>query len=167
MARLDLFDRRRLLHALACGACGASVSGWLPALAQELAADPRRRRHCILLWMAGGPSQTDTWDMKPDHENGGEFKEIATNVPGVRFSEHLPRLAERFYRVDAGRSREAGGSGLGLAIVKHVLQHHGAALEVISTPGVGSAFTCVFPPRRVLGGARGSSIAPAIRSASG
>jgi hypothetical protein len=94
MARLDLFDRRRLLHALACGACGASVSGWLPALAQELAADPRRRRHCILLWMAGGPSQTDTWDMKPGHENGGEFKEIATNVPGVRFSEHLPRLAQ-------------------------------------------------------------------------
>ena len=72
----------------------SSVSGWLPALAQELAADPRRRRHCILLWMAGGPSQTDTWDMKPGHENGGEFKEIATNVPGVRFSEHLPRLAQ-------------------------------------------------------------------------
>jgi hypothetical protein len=94
MARLDLIDRRRLLHALCCGACGASVSGWLPALAQELAADPRRRRHCILLWMAGGPSQTDTFDMKPGHENGGEFKEIATNVPGVRFSEHLPRLAQ-------------------------------------------------------------------------
>jgi hypothetical protein len=94
MSRLDFIDRRRLLHALACGACGASVSGWLPALAQELAADPRRRRHCILLWMAGGPSQTDTWDMKPGHENGGEFKEIATNVPGVRFSEHLPRLAK-------------------------------------------------------------------------
>ena len=78
---------------MACGACGVSVSGWLPALAQAVAADPRRRRHCILLWMAGGPSQTDTFDMKPGHENGGEFKEIATNVPGVRFSEHLPRLA--------------------------------------------------------------------------
>jgi hypothetical protein len=94
MAILDLIDRRRWLHAMACGACGASMSGWLPALAQELAADPRRRRHCILLWMAGGPSQTDTFDMKPGHENGGEFKEIATKVPGVRFSEHLPRLAE-------------------------------------------------------------------------
>ena len=78
---------------MACGACGVSVSGWLPALAQAMAADPRRRRHCILLWMAGGPSQTDTFDMKPGHENGGEFKEIATNVPGVRFSEHLPQLA--------------------------------------------------------------------------
>jgi hypothetical protein len=72
-----------------------SVSGWLPAFAQQVTADPRRRRHCILLWMAGGPSQTDTWDMKPGHENGGEFKEIATNVPGIRFSEHLPRLAKQ------------------------------------------------------------------------
>jgi hypothetical protein len=94
MANLNLIDRRRLLHALGCGACGMSVSGWMPALAQQIAADPRRRRHCILLWMAGGPSQTDTFDMKPGHENGGEFKEIATNVPGVRFSEHMPRLAQ-------------------------------------------------------------------------
>jgi hypothetical protein len=84
-----------MLHAMACGACGVSVSGWLPTLAAEIAADPRRRRHCILLWMAGGPSQTDTFDMKPGHENGGEFKEISTNVPGVRFSEHLPRLAQQ------------------------------------------------------------------------
>jgi hypothetical protein len=94
MANLSLIDRRRLLHALGCGTCGMSVSGWMPALAQQIAADPRRRRHCILLWMAGGPSQTDTFDMKPGHENGGEFKEIATNVPGVRFSEHMPRLAQ-------------------------------------------------------------------------
>jgi hypothetical protein len=94
MTNLDLIDRRRLLHALCCGACGASVSGWLPTLAHALATNPQRRRHCILLWMGGGPSQTDTFDMKPGHENGGEFKEIATNVPGVRFSEHLPRLAQ-------------------------------------------------------------------------
>jgi hypothetical protein len=91
---MNAFDRRRLLRAMACGACGVTMSGWLPALAQQVVADPRRRRHCILLWMAGGPSQTDTFDMKPGHENGGEFKEIATNVPGVRFSEHLPRLAQ-------------------------------------------------------------------------
>jgi hypothetical protein len=83
-----------MLRAMACGACGVSVSGWLPTLAQAVATDPRRRRHCILLWMAGGPAQTDTFDMKPGHENGGEFQEIATNVPGVRFSEHLPRLAQ-------------------------------------------------------------------------
>jgi len=59
--------------------------------------------------------------------------------------EHIPRLTERFYRVDAGRSRELGGTGLGLAIVKHALQKHGAKLEVQSTVGVGSSFSCVFP----------------------
>src|SRR5579871_6003033 len=64
-------------------------------------------------------------------------------------SEHIPRLTERFYRVDAGRSRATGGSGLGLAIVKHVLQRHGARLEVQSTLGEGSTFTCHFPPERL------------------
>ena len=64
-------------------------------------------------------------------------------------AEHLPRLTERFYRVDAGRSREQGGSGLGLAIVKHALQRHGAWLEVQSTEGKGSVFTCHFPPQRI------------------
>jgi two-component system phosphate regulon sensor histidine kinase PhoR len=51
--------------------------------------------------------------------------------------EHLPRLTERFYRVDTARSREMGGTGLGLAIVKHILNHHRGFLEVESTPGVG------------------------------
>ena len=64
-------------------------------------------------------------------------------------SEHIPRLTERFYRVDAGRSRATGGSGLGLAIVKHVLQRHGARLEVQSTLGEGSTFTSHFPPERL------------------
>lgn len=94
MSRLNEMDRRRWLQSAAWGMCGLSMSGWLPALAQQVAADPRRTRHCILLWMGGGPSQTDTFDMKPGHENGGEFKEIETNVPGVRFSEHLPRLSK-------------------------------------------------------------------------
>ena len=62
---------------------------------------------------------------------------------------HLPRLTERFYRVDAGRSRKLGGSGLGLAIVKHALQRHGAQLEITSEEGKGSTFTCHFPPARV------------------
>ena len=62
---------------------------------------------------------------------------------------HIPRLTERFYRVDAGRSRKLGGSGLGLAIVKHALQRHGAQLEITSEEGKGSTFTCHFPPARV------------------
>jgi hypothetical protein len=104
MAKLNLIDRRRMVHAMACGVCGMSVSGWLPALAQQIASDPRRRRHCILLWMAGGPSQLDTFDMKPGHENGGEFREIPTNVPGVRFSEHLPKLAQHADKLAIVRS---------------------------------------------------------------
>jgi two-component system, OmpR family, phosphate regulon sensor histidine kinase PhoR len=61
----------------------------------------------------------------------------------------IPRLTERFYRVDKGRERATGGSGLGLAIVKHVLQRHGASLEVESALGRGSTFTCRFPAARV------------------
>ena len=64
--------------------------------------------------------------------------------------EHMPRLTERFYRVDAGRSRASGGSGLGLAIVKHVLQRHEASLQIESEEGRGSTFTCHFPPARLL-----------------
>jgi two-component system phosphate regulon sensor histidine kinase PhoR len=58
--------------------------------------------------------------------------------------EHLPRLTERFYRIDTARSREMGGTGLGLAIVKHILNHHRGFLEIESTPGVGSVFTVLL-----------------------
>ncbi len=63
---------------------------------------------------------------------------------GINY-EHIPRLTERFYRVDEGRSRERGGTGLGLAIVKHVLDRHNAHLHILSEPGQGSTFCCEFP----------------------
>jgi two-component system phosphate regulon sensor histidine kinase PhoR len=63
--------------------------------------------------------------------------------------EHIPRLTERFYRADTGRSRETGGTGLGLAIVKHALSRHQARLEISSAPGKGSRFSAVFPPARL------------------
>lgn len=59
--------------------------------------------------------------------------------------QHIPRLTERFYRVDEGRSREVGGTGLGLAIVKHVLDRHNASLHIQSVAGRGSTFRCDFP----------------------
>ncbi len=64
-------------------------------------------------------------------------------------AKHLPFITQRFYRVDPSRSRSGGGTGLGLAIVKHVLQRHGARLEIDSEPGRGSEFCCVFPPDRL------------------
>ncbi len=63
-------------------------------------------------------------------------------------SEHIPRLTERFYRVDIGRSRDTGGTGLGLAIVKQILQKHDATLKIKSSIGKGSIFSCVFPKKR-------------------
>lgn len=78
---------------------------------------------------------------------GGHFAVTDTGI-GIA-PEHLPRLTERFYRADPGRSRATGGSGLGLAIVKHVLQRHGASLQIESAEGRGSTFTCHFPPERV------------------
>jgi two-component system, OmpR family, phosphate regulon sensor histidine kinase PhoR len=68
--------------------------------------------------------------------------------PGIA-AEHIPRLTERFYRIDRSRSRETGGTGLGLAIVKHVAQRHGAELQIESQPGQGSRFSMVFPATRV------------------
>jgi two-component system, OmpR family, phosphate regulon sensor histidine kinase PhoR len=90
---------------------------------------------------------------------GGHFSVSDTGF-GIP-SEHIPRLTERFYRVDAGRSRVTGGSGLGLAIVKHVLQRHGGTLEVQSALGVGSTFTCHFPLARVAPHTRATSAATA------
>jgi two-component system phosphate regulon sensor histidine kinase PhoR len=75
---------------------------------------------------------------------------VAVRDTGIGIpAEHLPRLTERFYRVDAGRSRRLGGSGLGLAIVKHALQRHEGRLEIESVEGQGSTFTCHFPAHRV------------------
>src|SRR6266446_795165 len=87
-------SRRDWLRLSTAGVIGCSMSGWLEALAAAAAGDPRRKRACILLWMNGGPSQTDTFDLKPGHKNGGPFKEIQTNAPGLKFSEHLPKLAK-------------------------------------------------------------------------
>src|SRR5262245_29481531 len=86
-------SRRHFLRSVALSAAAFSYSGWMPRLARSAAADPARQRHCVLLWMPGGPSQMDTFDLKPGHANGGPFKEIPTSVPGLRISEHLPKLA--------------------------------------------------------------------------
>ena len=65
-------------------------------------------------------------------------------------AKHLPRLTERFYRVDSSRASHTGGTGLGLAIVKHVLLRHRGRLDISSTPGKGSTFTCHFPASQAV-----------------
>ena len=74
----------------------------------------------------------------------GAHLEVADNGEGIA-AHHLPRLTERFYRVNRHRSRGSGGTGLGLSIVKHILNNHGAQLHITSEVGVGSVFRCDFP----------------------
>jgi hypothetical protein len=93
-------DRRNFLRASAASV-GAS---WLPALAARAADDPARKRACIVLWMAGGPTQTDTFDPKPDHANGGPFKAIDTAAPEVRIAEHLALVAKQMKHLAVVRS---------------------------------------------------------------
>ncbi len=86
-----------------------------------------------------------SWTLLDDGR--AEFK-VKDSGPGVA-PEHLPRLTERFYRIDRSRSRETGGTGLGLAIVKHVTQRHGAELHIESQLGQGSCFSITFPAARI------------------
>jgi len=85
------------------------------------------------------------WQQTPQ---GAQFQ-VSDNGPGIA-AEHLPRLTERFYRVDKARSRQTGGSGLGLAIVKHALSHHDSRLEILSEEGAGSRFMFTLPNRLIV-----------------
>ena len=93
---------------------------------------------------AGGLIEVQ-WQRLPD---GGARLVVTDSGPGIA-PQHLPRLGERFYRVDRSRSRESGGTGLGLAITKHVAQRHGGELQIRSELGHGSTFALEFPPQRV------------------
>jgi hypothetical protein len=103
-------SRRDWLRLTAAGVTTVSASGWLPVLAGHAArqrAEGRRHKSCILLYMLGGPSHIDTFDLKQDGQTGTEFKPIATSVPGIEISEHLPNVAQ--------------------------LMHHGAVIRSMST----------------------------------
>jgi len=100
----------------------------------------------------GGGEITLAWC---EHNGEGVFS-VTDTGEGIA-AEHIPRLTERFYRIDRSRSRETGGTGLGLAIVKHVLTRHGARLDIQSTPGKGSTFSAIFPATRIQQGSTAES----------
>ncbi|MBI2825077.1 MAG: DUF1501 domain-containing protein [Planctomycetia bacterium] len=129
--------RRRFFRSAAAAVAGYSACGWLPSLARALATDSKRRRQCILLWMNGGPSQLDTFDLKPGHANGGEFHEIETSAPGLRISEHLPKLAAHGDRLAIlrGLSTKEGDHGRGTYLVRTGHQPGGP----VSYPAIGAA----------------------------
>ncbi len=108
-----LCNRRQTLQAmLALGASAGPLLSWPSRLAAEIQARHSQRR-LIVLWMPGGPSQMDTFDLKPGHSNGGPFRELQTSVPGMRFSEHLPelgKLAEHLAIVRGMQTREGDHS---------------------------------------------------------
>jgi hypothetical protein len=113
---MNPISRRRMMNTLAASIGGISASGWFPLFAEEqIESAKRNSKHVILLWMSGGPSQTDTWDLKPGHANGGEFKEIQTASPGLKFSEHLPKLAAMSDKLAVlrGLSTQEGDHGRG------------------------------------------------------
>jgi hypothetical protein len=123
--------RRDWLRLSTAGVVSYSLSGWLEALAADTATDPQRRRACILLWMNGGPSQMDTFDLKPGHENGGPFKEIATAVPGIRISAYTPGfLGPQYAPLIVGENLAALGAQQGQTNYEQALK-----VEDLALPG--------------------------------
>ena len=98
-----------------------------------------------LRYTPSGGTVTLSWQVR----QAGAGLVVSDTGDGIE-SEYMPRLTERFFRVDRGRSRDEGGIGLGLAIVKHVLARHDAELSIVSEPGKGSEFHCQFPAARIV-----------------
>lgn len=117
---------------------------WLKGSLQEIRSALGNLVSNAVRYTPAGGEITLAW-----REHAGEGVFSVTDTGEGIATEHIPRLTERFYRVDRSRSRETGGTGLGLAIVKHVLTRHGARLEVRSAPGKGSTFSAVFPHSRL------------------
>src|SRR5947207_6217342 len=92
--KLQEQTRRDVLKLAAAGVFAPTLSGWLPVLAKAAPAGGKKAKSCILLFMDGGPSHKDTFDLKPESKGAGEFKPIKTSAPGVEISEHLPKIAD-------------------------------------------------------------------------
>ncbi len=129
--------RRDFLKMTAMGIGGASLSGWMNVLASHAAQTSTKTKSCILLFMDGGPSHKDTFDLKPGTKDGGEFKPIATNVPGIQISEHFPKFAKLMNHAAIVRGMSTGEGAHGRA--KYYM-HTGYREGVggLSYPSIGS-----------------------------
>src|SRR5258707_5593006 len=96
--------RRDFCKLSAAGVLAGSVSGWMNVLATRAAESGVKHKSCILLWMDGGPSHKDTFDLKPGTDNGGPYKPIPTSVPGIQISEYFPKLAQQMQHAALIRS---------------------------------------------------------------
>jgi hypothetical protein len=114
-AKLPDLSRREMLKLSAVGVAATSLSGWLDVLAARAAENQARHKSCILLWMEGGPSQKDTFDLKPGTRHAGPFRPIATSVPGIQISEHFPQLARLMNHGAIIRSMSTGEGAHGRA----------------------------------------------------
>jgi hypothetical protein len=108
-------SRRNFLRMTTAGIGGACLSGWMNVLATHAAQTGAKTKSCILLFMDGGPSHKDTFDLKPGTKDGGDFKPIATNVPGIQISEHFPRLAKLMNHAAIVRGMSTGEGAHGRA----------------------------------------------------
>jgi len=112
MAINDLLNnglsRRDLLKMTSYGIGGACLSGWMNVLAARAAQAGQKTKSCILLWMDGGPTHKDTFDLKPGTKDAGEFKPIKTSVPGIEISEHFPKFAQQMKHAAIIRSMTTG-----------------------------------------------------------
>jgi hypothetical protein len=115
MNRTFPLSRRDFAKLSLAGVLGTSFSGWLPRLAAHAAESKTLPKSCILLWMEGGPSHKDTFDLKPGTEHAGDFKPIDTSVPGIQISEHFPKLAQHMEHAAILRGMSTGEGSHGRA----------------------------------------------------
>lgn len=142
---VGLSEARKGQHAISVDADGAADGVELAGDERELLSAVSNLLSNAVRYTPEGGSISVAW--QPQADGGGQIA-VVDSGPGIP-REHLPRLAERFYRVDSGRSRASGGTGLGLAIVKHVVERHGGELGIESEVGRGSTFRLRFPASRV------------------
>lgn len=108
-------SRREVLKLSAAGVVGYSLSNWLPILAAHTAETRAATKRCVLLWMDGGPSHKDTFDLRPGTPQGGPYRAIDTSVPGIQISEYFPRFAQLMQHAAIIRSMSTGEGAHGRA----------------------------------------------------